>query len=363
MDNNRNRRATNFENDLQNLLSDYLTRNLNNTFNNREDTGEDNNDNAEHIFDTYRQSHNSNPYYNSSFSENHEYLRTINRIIDTMDRTMTTYQNNMTLYLNIMNRTIINLNNRETNRNQFRNTINIPYRNTSPNVFNHIPRTNPLRPSQNIRTNVSQPVRYDHVLTYTLPYNRNNIFGPNTEELFSNLFQNVVVRPTPEQIDNASEHIVYDSSMNLINQRCPITLEEFEVGNNLIRLNHCGHTFMENSFTNWFQSNVRCPVCRHDIRENNDNQPTTVNEDNNIEEVNNDTDSEDANLSTNTDNSMNTNFQLFSDTSNINLFDLINTNIQTLLDPSSNTGFRLEIPIQYSEIYDMSDNFIGRTFP
>ena len=151
--------------------------------------------------------------------------------------------------------------------------------------------------------------------------------------------------------------------MNLINQRCPITLEEFEVGNNLIRLNYCGHTFMENSFTNWFQSNVRCPVCRHDIRENNDNQSTIVNEDNNTVEANNDIDSDDTYPSTNTDNSTNTNLQLFNDTSNINLFDLINTNIQTLLDPSSNLGFRLEIPIQYSEIYDMSDNFIGRTFP
>lgn len=359
MDNNRNRRATNFENDLQNLFSDYLTRNLNNMFNNNEDTSENNDDNTEHFFNIYRQNHNSNPSYNTSFSEN-RYLRTINHIVDNMDRTITNYQNNMTLYLNTMNRMINIIHNHEINRNRFRNTTNVPYRNLTSNTFNNnIHRTNPLRPSQNIHTNVAQPARYNNIFAYTLPTNHNDLFGTNTEGLFSNLFQNVIVRPSQAQIDEASEHIVYDMSMNLINQRCPITLEEFESGDRLVRLTYCGHTFTESSFTNWFQSNVRCPVCRHDIRENNESQNTTENEGIDNEEIDNNT-----NPSLNTaDSSMNTNLHLFSDNSNINLFDLINTNIQTLFDPSSNIGFRLEIPFHYSEIYDISDNFIGRTFP
>lgn len=339
MDNNRDSRTTTFENDLQNLLSDYLTRNLNGAFN-RE------NNNTEPIFTTHRP---RQPSYNDDGFVHNNYSQSITRVLDSMDRTMTTYQNNMSLYLNTMNRMINNLNTQETNR--------------TDNRHNTAFRPNPLRPSHNIRTNTAQPMRYDHIhtntarptrydhiLTYALPPQTDGLSGANNGDFFNSLFQNVVVRPSQEQIEAASEEIIYDMSMNLINQRCPITLEEFEVGNRLIRLNYCGHTFTESSFTNWFQSNVRCPVCRHDIR--NDHQNSNI-----------DNESDDADPVTNTDTSMNTDFQLFSDSSNSNLFDLINTNIQTLLDPSSNLGFRLEIPIQYSEVYDMSDNFIGRTFP
>ena len=30
---------------------------------------------------------------------------------------------------------------------------------------------------------------------------------------------------------------------------------------------YCGHLFSPNELANWFQSNVRCPICRYDIRE------------------------------------------------------------------------------------------------
>ena len=30
---------------------------------------------------------------------------------------------------------------------------------------------------------------------------------------------------------------------------------------------YCGHIFSKNSIRQWFQHNVRCPVCRYDIRD------------------------------------------------------------------------------------------------
>uniref|UniRef100_A0A6C0D3C3 RING-type domain-containing protein n=1 Tax=viral metagenome TaxID=1070528 RepID=A0A6C0D3C3_9ZZZZ len=98
------------------------------------------------------------------------------------------------------------------------------------------------------------------ILSYTIfPWNRNR----NT----NSLFQNVVVRPTQEQIEQATERFIFSNESIVSNTQCPITMEEFAEGDEIMRIRHCGHAFRESSITNWFNTNVRCPVCRHDIRE------------------------------------------------------------------------------------------------
>jgi hypothetical protein len=47
---------------------------------------------------------------------------------------------------------------------------------------------------------------------------------------------------------------------------CPITLEDFNEGDVVTQIIHCGHIFQPHSIDNWFQRNVHCPVCRYDIR-------------------------------------------------------------------------------------------------
>ena len=68
-------------------------------------------------------------------------------------------------------------------------------------------------------------------------------------------------------IDQAIERVTYDSSLINRNTSCPIMLDDFNNGDPLIRLRHCGHMFREPAIQHWFTWNVRCPVCRHDIRE------------------------------------------------------------------------------------------------
>jgi uncharacterized Zn finger protein (UPF0148 family) len=92
-------------------------------------------------------------------------------------------------------------------------------------------------------------------------------------------FENVVVSPTPEQIDNASEIITYTSDMsNNYSTRCPITLEDFQEGDNVRRIHHCNHIFGTTAFDNWFERNVRCPVCRFDIRDHSNNDDNSYTE-------------------------------------------------------------------------------------
>jgi len=77
--------------------------------------------------------------------------------------------------------------------------------------------------------------------------------------------QDVIVRPTNQQIQLATENLIYDISLSQI--RCPISLEAFEEGDTICRIKHCGHLFKRPSLMSWFQRNVRCPVCRYDVRE------------------------------------------------------------------------------------------------
>ena len=94
----------------------------------------------------------------------------------------------------------------------------------------------------------------------------NSVFYRTLRAFIPN-FQDVVIRPTQEQIENATEQIVFRSSEDETHARCPITLEDFQDGDTVTRICHCGHTFQNTALSNWFTTNVRCPVCRYDIRE------------------------------------------------------------------------------------------------
>ena len=48
---------------------------------------------------------------------------------------------------------------------------------------------------------------------------------------------------------------------------CPITMEEFEEGDEVCIIIHCNHLFKKEALYRWFNSNVRCPVCRYDLRD------------------------------------------------------------------------------------------------
>jgi hypothetical protein len=63
-----------------------------------------------------------------------------------------------------------------------------------------------------------------------------------------------------EQIANSTELVQYDASMN--EPRCPIALDNFVVGQNILRIISCGHIFGETSLRQWFTNHNVCPVCR-----------------------------------------------------------------------------------------------------
>jgi len=58
----------------------------------------------------------------------------------------------------------------------------------------------------------------------------------------------------PSAVDASSTH-----------RTCPITLEDFEPGESVIKINVCGHVFREAALRSWFERHRMCPVCRRDI--------------------------------------------------------------------------------------------------
>ena len=43
---------------------------------------------------------------------------------------------------------------------------------------------------------------------------------------------------------------------------CPITLEQVQVGEPVMRINRCRHRFRESALRRWFENHQMCPICR-----------------------------------------------------------------------------------------------------
>ena len=133
---------------------------------------------------------------------------------------------------------------------QFSNTGRSGSRNRSIDLRNRLINLFPRRP----RSSDSE------AFSFFVPYYNNE--DTNTQEGLTQL-----------QIEDKTEIILYDSSMN--ETRCPITFEDFNIGENICRIKHCGHFFKTQSIQNWLRNNFYCPICRHNLLENDENIPST----------------------------------------------------------------------------------------
>ena len=453
--NNRIPRATSFEDDLQNIISSYITDNLERFLQNDRTrrrtttrtrdilTGNNTSDNnTTRIVESLN---NNMLMYHMNISD---YLNNMNQILDNMqdsnsinqastrvdEQSGSSNRNFFTTTENTNNNDNNNNNNNSTTEQQpplqarstyyYRTTplLNSPilrrrlYANRTPNLSRrNIPEpTSPIQNNSMINSQRSPFTMLQYLSNNTTtgvdPFSSNELMQEYFQNLFQNpsLFQNVIVSPTSEQITNATETILYDSNMDFINDRCPITLEEFQENERVIRITHCGHTFGESSIQNWFRTNVRCPVCRFDIRDapvttdsdesfdieynnSNNNNNTSTNTDNDIEDIiqeelydeedefNNDielseslpssptamqrTASELSTSTTSTINNNNNNLEGFWHELANNIRDNLSDNIETIMQSNNQpiaSHIQIEIPIMNEEL-DMSNNYTYHT--
>lgn len=101
----------------------------------------------------------------------------------------------------------------------------------------------------------------------------------NDTNFFSNLlrsfYERIPVAPTRQQVEAATRIVNFSEIENPLNNSCPVTLDRFENSSIVTQIIPCGHIFSSNGIDSWLQTNVRCPVCRFDIRDYNANSQTT----------------------------------------------------------------------------------------
>jgi E3 ubiquitin-protein ligase ATL6/9/15/31/42/55 len=168
---------------------------------------------------------------------------------------------------NVESQNVSGSNRTHANTNNLRNNF---YRNRNPlnpdNIINDylyndfgLPRLNRteiprVQPRQNIRQTTAQNTTLARTNAQLL-------------EFLGQFYNNVPVVPTRQQIDSATRRVLYREIEEPLNSSCPICLDRFQPDDNVTQIIHCGHIFNEDSINLWFRANVRCPVCRYDIRE------------------------------------------------------------------------------------------------
>jgi hypothetical protein len=136
----------------------------------------------------------------------------------------------------------------QTQRQQQGSRLNSAFQNIRPNVVYDY-RT-PISPIEYVNTNTT----------------RSTFVTQMSDILSSFLNTSVTIRPTAEQIDAASRLVRYGDIERPLSESCPISLDRFNIDDLVRQIHHCGHLFVPSQFDEWFQSNVRCPVCRFDVR-------------------------------------------------------------------------------------------------
>jgi hypothetical protein len=190
--------------------------------------------------------------------------------------------------INIINttqsrRTRINRHTRQTNSNTSFNRLLNQFLNDRQNNYVRYDYDNPISPifyndfniNNNMPNNTSLYDNISNIFSDSVPISQINNTTVNrnisTLESMSNFLNNflntnIIVRPTPQQIESSTRIIRYGDVDNPLSESCPISLDNFNQDDMVIQILHCGHLFHQEQFNAWFESSVRCPVCRYDIR-------------------------------------------------------------------------------------------------
>ena len=119
----------------------------------------------------------------------------------------------------------------------------------------------------------------------------------------------VVIHPSEAQMVEAIENMTFSEVIDPVNRTCPISQDEFQENDDVSVIRHCGHIFRQEDVQTWFRSNVRCPLCRYDIREYRRGGGGALSRQNSVRQLNRSTNSNSNNdIDSDTDdNNVNTN--------------------------------------------------------
>jgi hypothetical protein len=182
------------------------------------------------------------------------------------------YQNYVNFIRNttqILNNTVILLSNQQNTYNDMIAHHNL-YNNTHHNTFN-------------------RESRY----RYTQPYvYRPSPLNPVLSRLFMSNNSDTPRLPNINDLVNNISYCLYNDISSNTNDTCPITQQEFNPNDIVLKINACNHCFNPQSLLTWLSRCGLCPLCRHSIISNPINNESSNRENSNINNENNEDDEE-----------------------------------------------------------------------
>lgn len=202
--------------------------------------------------------------------------------IDILNNLVSMYRNQITDSYLFMSDSLRLLNQYERSTSNMINLLMNQRQNQNPEVHTNNTETQRLRDESRNLINYLRNTRPRVRTNVNVVRSRRNNSTDDTSQLFNtidNLIQTlttdindltpVIVAPSEDQINRATELIHYGNIENPLNNRCPITLVDFSENDRIRQIIPCGHCFNNRALLRWFTTNCRCPVCRTDIRDYN----------------------------------------------------------------------------------------------
>jgi len=178
----------------------------------------------------------------------------------------------------------------------------------------------------------------------TSSHNNRNIIDISTM-LLNRFLEPVTVRPSETEINNAIRNVRFCDILQPTNNTCPISMEEFNDNDMVSVIRHCGHVFNRESLNTWFTRSCYCPVCRFDIRTNNQTH-STIHQPNQQQRQETTQDRYTYNNDENRETTINSN------TINSNIYDIFSSISEMLLDVSGNVNnLSTQSPLHYYFYY------------
>jgi hypothetical protein len=276
--------------------------------------------NQYHISDLIQQYNFTMREYNDSVTQ---LMNNYRSLIDSYNDNMSQYQRNISNIARTIHISQQNLNTQNLWRHNVDAEIN--------NEFTHIRNSGDSRNSRTLRrTNnqnnlmLSSSIPFNRTFTYYMPLNglRNNLSRTSS-------LRNVI---STEQIDLSTQMVTYDNSYTEL--RCPISWEDFTIGENVCQIKHCGHIFKNSSLMNWLRTDPHCPLCRYDLRtyrEETTNNNDEIHQD--TSNTNNEEIQQDTSNNNNNEDILNDNFL---DSILNNVMQRLDNDFLNSIDPSNN---------------------------
>jgi len=125
----------------------------------------------------------------------------------------------------------------------------------------------PVPPSPDISVDDEPSIVFAYRSYMPLGNNLSSLFSQLVGDSFSqqlhDLLEDVPIIPTDEQLRNNTTVVTLTEDKS---DNCAICQDPLLKDQETRTINHCHHMFHQTCIDPWFQRNIHCPNCRHDIR-------------------------------------------------------------------------------------------------